>query len=67
MAMSYKEGDEIHIDDNDATAGSKEGVVRWVLLISLLAVIVFLSAIWMTGAWQASNGEPDESPPAETA
>jgi hypothetical protein len=65
--MSYKEGDKIHIDDNDASGGSKEGVVRWVLLISLAAAILILSAIWMTGAWQASNGEPYETPPAESS
>lgn len=49
--MSYKVGDEVHIEDDDATAGSKEGVVRWVLLISLLAAVVILSAIWITGAF----------------
>ncbi len=53
--MSYQEGDEIHIEDEDATGASKEGVVRWVLLISLLSAILILSVIWIAGAWQAGN------------
>ncbi|QZH75539.1 MAG: hypothetical protein JY451_02690 [Erythrobacter sp.] len=64
--MSYKEGDEIHIEDDEATAGSKEGVVRWVLLISLLAAILILSVIWIAGAWQSDNSEPYASPVEES-
>lgn len=39
-----------HIEENDAKAGSNEGVVRWVLLISLGLAIVALTIIWVTGA-----------------
>lgn len=60
--MSYQEGDEIHIDEEDAAGGSKEGVVRWVLLFSLLAAIVLLSIIWMTGAAQSDDSAPREEP-----
>ncbi|MCL9998313.1 MAG: hypothetical protein NBV68_02935 [Erythrobacter sp.] len=38
------------IDETDAKAGSKEGVVRWVLLISLTGAIVALTLVWVTGA-----------------
>lgn len=38
------------IDETDAKAGSKEGVVRWVLGISLALAIVALTLIWVTGA-----------------
>lgn len=38
------------IDEVDAKAGSKEGVVRWVLLISLGLTIIALTLIWVTGA-----------------
>lgn len=48
--MSYKEGDQIHIEDDDAMAGESTGRVRWVLGFSLLAAIGILSAIWITGA-----------------
>lgn len=38
------------IDETDAKAGSKEGVVRWVLLVSLGLTIAALTLIWVTGA-----------------
>lgn len=38
------------IDETDAKAGSKEGVVRWVLLFSLGGAIIALTIIWVTGA-----------------
>lgn len=38
------------INETDAKAGSNEGVVRWVLLISLGAAIIALTFIWVTGA-----------------
>lgn len=41
---------EVHIDQTDARAGSNDGVVRWVLLVSLSLAIIALSVIWMTGA-----------------
>ncbi|MBI1402194.1 MAG: hypothetical protein GC147_03140 [Porphyrobacter sp.] len=41
---------EIHVADTDAKAGSNEGVVRWVLLISTGLAIVVLTIIWVTGA-----------------
>ena len=48
--MSEMKDGEVHIDEEDAQGGSKEGVVRWVLLISLLAAILLLSIIWIVGA-----------------
>lgn len=56
--MSEERNGEIHIDDEEASGGSKEGVVRWVLLISLLAAIIILSIIWMTGA--LTQGDTEE-------
>jgi hypothetical protein len=38
------------LDETDAKAGSNEGVVRWVLLISLALAIIALTVIWVTGA-----------------
>jgi len=38
------------IDETDAKGGSNEGVVRWVLLISLAGAIIALTLIWVTGA-----------------
>ena len=41
---------ETRIDETDAKAGSNEGVVRWVLLFSLLLAIIAMTVIWVTGA-----------------
>ena len=43
-------GDEVHADVEEARAASTPNVVRWVLMISLLAAIVLLTAIWVIGA-----------------
>ena len=46
----HTEGDEIHVDETEASGGSKEGVVRWVLIFGTLLAIGLLSVIWITGA-----------------
>ena len=56
--MSYKKDGEIHIDSVDAKGGSREGVVRWVLLISIVAAIVLLGAIALFGG--LSQGDVEE-------
>lgn len=38
------------LDETDAKAGSNDGVVRWVLGISLALAIIALTLIWVTGA-----------------
>lgn len=53
-----KRGDEIHVDETEASGGSKEGVVRYVLVISLFLAIAFLSIIWITGA--LTQGDEEE-------
>ncbi len=49
-------GDEIHTSSTEATGASREGVVRWVLIIGLLLVVVLLSVIWMGGAAMQGDG-----------
>lgn len=41
---------DIVIEETEAKAGSNEGVVRWVLLISLSLAIIALTITWVTGA-----------------
>ncbi len=41
---------EIHVTETEASGGSKEGIVRWVLIVGLVLVIGLLSATWITGA-----------------
>ena len=56
--MSYEKNGEVHIEDDEASAGEKSGHMRWVLGISLLLVVVLMSAIWMFGA--ASQGDDED-------
>lgn len=41
---------QTRIDETDAKGGSNEGVVRWVLGISLGLAVVALTLVWVTGA-----------------
>ena len=50
-----QDGDEIHMDVDEARGASTPNVTRWVLSISLLAVIILLSAIWIIGAWSSDQ------------
>jgi hypothetical protein len=53
----HKEGESVHVSEEEASGGSKEGVVRWVLIIGTLLAIIALSAIWISGA--AFRSDPD--------
>ncbi len=54
-----RQGDEVHIETDEARGGSSPNIVRWILAISLFAAIALLSLIWITGA--ATRGEPETS------
>ncbi len=45
-----RQGDEVHLETDEARAASSPNIVRWVLAISLFAAIALLSVIWITGA-----------------
>lgn len=45
-----KHGEEIEVTETEASGGVKNHNVRIMLGVSLLLVIVVLSAIWITGA-----------------
>jgi len=62
------QGREVHLEKDDARAGSTPHVVRYILAISILLAIVLLSAIWITGAVShESNREASDTPTAEEA
>jgi hypothetical protein len=42
--------DERHYSAEQVTGARQEGVVRWVLIISLLLIIVAMSAMWIVPA-----------------
>lgn len=45
-----REGDEVHLNETEATAGVKAQGVRYVLGISLLLIVIAMSAIWIIGS-----------------
>ena len=46
----HKEGDEIHVDDTEASAGRKSGHVLKILIASLVLAVIGLSAVWIIPA-----------------
>ena len=52
-----RQGDEVHIETDEARGASSPNIVRWVLGISLFAAIILLSVIWMAGAATQSEAE----------
>ena len=46
----HEENNEVHVDETEASGGSKEGVVRYILAISLVLAIVVLSLVWIVPA-----------------
>lgn len=58
-----KHGEQVIETETEASAGSKEGVVRWILGISLVLAVGLLTIIWVSGAMT----QPVASqPPANT-
>jgi hypothetical protein len=50
-----QDGDEIHVDTEEARAASTPNVTRWVLTFGLLAAIILLTAIWVIGSWSSDQ------------
>lgn len=61
-------GNEIHVERNEARAGSTPGVVRYILAISLVLVVIAFAIIVMTGALSSNqhNDRQDDSQRALT-
>ena len=55
----HKEGDEVHIDDVEASGGSKEGVVRYVLAGGLILAIILMSVVWIVPAMTQGDVEEE--------
>jgi hypothetical protein len=45
-----RQGDEVHVNEEEASAGSRPHIVRWVLGISLLLVTLLMSLIWIVAS-----------------
>jgi hypothetical protein len=53
-------GDEVHVTTDEARGATTPHIVRYVLLISLVLVIIALSATWMIGAAYAPQDRPGD-------
>lgn len=65
-----RQGDEVHVTTDEARGADTPHIVRYVLLISIVLVILALSAVWMTGASQAPQDRPgdgitNQAPPTQ--
>ena len=49
-SMMERQGEEVHLNETEATAGAKAQGVRYVLGFSLLLVVIAMSAIWILGS-----------------
>ena len=56
-----KRGNEIHTSETEASGGSKEGVVRWVLIIGTVLAIAALTLVWTTGAAVQDDGADSQT------
>ena len=54
-----KQGEEIHVSDTEASGGSKEGVVRYILIGGTLLAIVLLSVTWIVPALMEGDVEEE--------
>lgn len=45
-----RQGDEVHVSETEASGGVQPHIVRYVLGVSLLLVVLALSAVWILGS-----------------
>lgn len=45
-----RQGDEVHVSDEEASGGVQPHIVRYILGVSLLLVVILMSAIWILGS-----------------
>ena len=53
----HKDGNEVHVNETEASGGNKTGHMRWILGVGLFLAIALLSLVWITGA--LSQGEAE--------
>jgi hypothetical protein len=50
-----RNGDQVELNAEEASGGTRPNIVRYMLAISLLLAILALSAVWITGAVMFGN------------
>lgn len=56
----YEQDGHTHVSGTEASGGSKEGVVRWVLAGGLLLAIILMSVVWIIPAITGVDDTPDQ-------
>jgi hypothetical protein len=51
-----RQGDEVHVETDEARGGATPHVVRYVLVIGLFLAIAAMTLIWVTGALSVPQG-----------
>ena len=45
-----RQGDEVHLNETEASGASRPHIVRYVLGFSLVLIVIAMSAVWILGA-----------------
>ena len=45
-----RDGEEVHVSQEEASGGVQPHVVRYVLGVSLILVVILMSVIWIVGS-----------------
>lgn len=45
-----RQGDEVHLNETEASAAERPHIVRYVLGFSLLLIVIAMSAVWILGS-----------------
>jgi hypothetical protein len=53
-----REGDEVHIDTEEASGGDKDRSLGKMLVIGTVLAIVLLSAVWISGTVRFNHANP---------
>ena len=54
------DGDEVHLDTQEASGGDKDRTLSTVLIIGTVLAIALLSVVWITGAVRFNTANPGE-------
>ena len=54
------DGDEVHLDTQEASSGDKDRTLSTVLIIGTVLAIALLSMVWITGAVRFNTANPVE-------
>ena len=60
-----RQGDEVHLDTEEARGGKTGVGVRYVLMLTLALIIVAFAALWLMGS--GAPGQSGQAPPSGVA